>query len=120
MTTGEQRDSTSVALKTTVYALCNHLTGEAYIGESSQFRLRVYQHFYTLRRGTHSNIALQAAYDADGESAFGLVVLERVANPDCQGIPWRAAQEDRWTIRARAAGIVLYNDRVGRGRRRAA
>lgn len=109
-----------MALMTTIYAICNHVTGEAYIGESSEPRVRWYQHRYTLQRGCHSNKSLQAAYAASGEGSFGLVILERIPNPECKGAPWKTAHERRWCARARAAGIVLYNDQVGKGCKRAA
>lgn len=105
---------------TTVYAICNHSTGEAYIGESGNAGERYRQHCSDLRCGRHHNRALQVAWDRDGAAAFGLVVLERVANTPRRGSAWNWAQEARWIARARAAGVVLYNDQVGKGRRRVA
>ena len=76
-----------------------------------------------LRHGRHTNKALQVAWDRDGAAAFGLFVLQRktVVERTDQPISLGAnAAERSWLVRARAAGIALYNDRVGRGRRRAA
>lgn len=117
MTTGEQRDSTIVAYETTIYAICNHVTGEAYIGQTVRWHARWRQHRTALRAGVHTNPALQAANDQDGLGAFGVVILDRVASP---GLIWRNRIERGWCARARAAGIALYNDQVQRGRRKAA
>lgn len=122
MTTGEQRDSTIVAYETTIYAIGNHVTGEAYIGQTVRWHARWRQHRTALRAGVHTNPALQAANDQDGLGAFGVVILDRVASLDGRypGLIWRNRIERVWCARARAAGVVLYNDQVGKCRRRAA
>lgn len=109
------------------YAIVNHRTSEAYVGVTNSPSTRYGMHFAALRRRNHHNQALQAAYDRNGDAAFGLLLLERwnFNGPD-DGDRARyeqCAEGDReafWMARARAAGIVLYNDQVGRGRRKRA
>lgn len=110
-----------------IYAICNHRTGEAYIGHSRDIARRWATHYAALVIARHSNRALQAAWDRDA-AAFGLVILERVPVVEqTGGLFWfdlarpRMELERSWLTRARAAGITLYNDRVRcGGRRRAA
>jgi len=108
-----------VAWVSGIYAIHNVQTGEAYIGQTANIAGRFVNHRWNLARGTHTSRALQEAWDADGPGAFGLVILERVGN----GWPSKGVRRSReliWLARARAAGIALYNDQVGRGRREAA
>jgi len=119
-----------VEIGTTVYAICNPVTGEAYIGETVDVASRWYEHRRRLSFGIHHNSALQAAWSAMGSEVFTLAILERVDRPlaisqgerwvKWQQARWCQKQEARWCARARAAGVVLYNDQVGRGRRVAA
>jgi len=105
-----------------VYAICNTQSGAAYIGQSQYpLRFRWSGHHTLLQRGKHHNGLLQKAWDIDGLSSFVLVVLERFG-VDGEGLTHlqRNHYERRWLARARAAGIVLYNDQVGRGRKEAA
>lgn len=113
-------DLSSYVSHLTIYAICNHVSGAAYIGQSGEHAGRWAAHRTALRGGRHHNAALQADWDRDGETAFGLMILERVPRKSWGGV-WASEQERRWCVRARAAGIVLYNDQVGReGRRKAA
>ncbi len=111
-----------MAYETTIYAITNHVTGDAYIGQTVRWHMRWRQHRAALQVGAHTNPALQAAHDRDGLQAFGLVVLARVPSPDGRypGVIWRNVIERAWCARARSAGVVLYNDQVGRGRRKVA
>lgn len=101
-----------------IYATCNQASGEACIGETCHPVIRRAEHRGALRRGRHSNRALQAAWDRDGAPAFGLFVLERIGEPPIpHASDLRAKRrEDRWTARVRSAGVVLDNDQVRRGR----
>ncbi len=110
-----------------VYAICNHVTGECYVGHSRDIARRWAGHRATLVSGCHSNPALQAAWDRLGLEGFGLAILEhtepvgvltRFASWDARRP--RMLIEARWLARARLAGIVLYNDQVGHRRRAAA
>ncbi len=110
-----------------IYAICNHTTGEAYIGQSRRMSHRWEEHRKALHAARHGNAALQAAWDSNGMASFGLVVLEQTTEmvPDNCVQAWdlersRQTREAFWLARARAAGIVLYNDQVGRWRKRAA
>jgi hypothetical protein len=77
--------------------------------------------------GYHHNEALQLAWDCNGPTSFGLLFLERTPEEYPRGShdysrhrTERIFLERRWLARARLAGIVLYNDQVGRGRKEAA
>ncbi len=113
---------------TGIYAIYNHATGEAYIGRSLHIAARWQSHLVALQSNRHNNKARQAAHVVYGSSAFGLVILERVNIPNelrgVSGLRQSSFGLDRieqaWCARARAAGIVLYNDQVGKGRRKAA
>jgi hypothetical protein len=106
-----------------IYAICNHATGTAYIGQAASPADRWTVHRNRLRAGKHHNRALQLDYTRDGEAAFGLIILEKhrwLNHPSGNGGFNRCAIERSWCQRARAVGIVLYNDQVQRGRRKAA
>ena len=96
-----------------IYAIINNATGEAYIGRTGSLARRWLAHRDELSRGTHHNGLLQAAWSRDGEQAFALVLLER---QEVSGSGQMALAECHWIERARAAGVVLYNDKVGRRR----
>lgn len=96
-----------------IYAICNTVTGEAYIGRTSVLDDRWKAHRAVLRRGQHPNTPLQMAWQRDGAAAFTLVTLERIESSDHYAM---ADRERYWLARARAAGVRLYNDQVGRRR----
>lgn len=111
-------------MQRTVYAISNTVTGEAYIGQTRDtLAWRWMAHRSRLRAGKHHNRAWQFAYDRDGEAAFVLLVLEQNAQKETTKggiLSGDYAAEREWLAHARAAGIVLYNDQVQRGRRKAA
>lgn len=53
-----------------IYAIRNRLTGERYVGSSTQMRARTGSHRTLLRKGVHHSRRLQDAWDSCGESAF--------------------------------------------------
>jgi hypothetical protein len=57
-------------------------TGKIYIGSASNLRTRWGQHRRKLRRGTHHNTYLQAAWDKHGETNFAFTIVELVEKPD--------------------------------------
>jgi len=94
-----------------IYAICNHATGEIYIGQSRRIAQRWAEHRIALLSTRHGNAAL------------GLVVLERTteAVPENLYRAWdlERPRQDRgafWCARARVAGVALYNDQLGRRR----
>ena len=106
-----------------VYAICNHVTGEAYIGASWNVAKRWKQHQYHLVRGSHHNAPLQQGFLRTGHDGVALVILERLGDEGiehCSPHPNWLKTERRRLARARAVGIVLYNDQVRKGRRVAA
>ena len=65
----------------TVYAIRNTVTGEQYIGGTTNMAGRRKHHLHYLRHGEHVNRNLQAAFDQHGEDAFEFVELIQV-QPD--------------------------------------
>jgi len=61
-----------------VYTLKNMLTGEMYIGSSSNIYQRRNQHLSSLRRGKGRHPRLQSNWNQYGESAFQFEILERI------------------------------------------
>lgn len=61
-----------------IYAIINTITGERYIGSSTNLNDRFSQHRSLLRRGKHHAIKLQEAWNVYGEMAFRLEILEEV------------------------------------------
>jgi len=109
------------AIDAGIYAICNHRRGEANVGQSRQIGRRWSQHRRDLVGDRHQNPALQIAWRRDRVCSFGLIVLERctedrVSNPlDLERYARaRRCREAYWLARARAAGVALYNDQVGR------
>lgn len=62
-----------------IYQITNMVNGKYYIGSAQSFERRVWQHKYDLRRGTHKNPRLQAAWNKYGEDAFVFEVIEQLA-----------------------------------------
>jgi group I intron endonuclease len=60
-----------------IYSI-SHSSGDIYIGSSIELKKRLYYHKHRLRKGTHFNPKLQAAWDKYGEDAFTFSVVEYV------------------------------------------
>lgn len=61
---------------TGIYCIENFLNGKKYVGQSKNIEKRWKTHRAALRRGTHDNTHLQAAWNKYGESSFLFYVLE--------------------------------------------
>jgi group I intron endonuclease len=59
-----------------VYAIVNLMNGRRYIGSTVNFQGRMQIHRNELRRGTHSNRHLQAAWKKYGEDAFVFGIVQ--------------------------------------------
>ena len=73
-----------------VYAVEHKASGTMYVGASNDMTGRWTHHRFTLRRGTHKTVALQALWTQDGEGAFCFRVLERCVKADL------LAREQHW------------------------
>ena len=62
-----------------IYLITNTLTAGTYIGSSVDISRRWTTHRWELKNLRHKNDALQAAWDADGPTAFNVTTLELVA-----------------------------------------
>lgn len=82
------------ATKITIYALVQYPDVPRYVGSTSNFRRRQYQHLQNLRTGQHSNHLLQDAYDAGARFTFR--VLDRITPRSMLG---RTAVERYWAAK---------------------
>lgn len=62
-----------------IYQITNMVNGNYYIGSAESFARREWQHKYDLKKGTHKNPRLQAAWNKYGPDAFVFEVLEEIA-----------------------------------------
>lgn len=58
-----------------VYRILNKLNGRMYIGSTNNYLARKYEHFGSLRKGTHHNRFLQLDYNDFGENNFVFEIL---------------------------------------------
>lgn len=89
-----------------IYAICNTVTGEAYIGRTSYLPDRWKAHKRLLQRGKCPNVRLQASWSRDGAESFTLLILERHDPTDLHGME---VSERRWLKDAATHGVKLYN-----------
>lgn len=61
-----------------IYRITNMSNGNYYIGSAESFARREWQHKYDLRKGTHKNPRLQAAWNKYGEEMFVFEIIETV------------------------------------------
>lgn len=102
-----------------VYAICNTVTGEAYIGRARRLKQRWKAHRDLLEREKHFNVGLQASWQQHGERAFTLLILTRRAETEGYDSQRNALYqlEHYWIAEALKHGVKLYNDRNNEDRR---
>lgn len=59
-----------------IYKIQNKITGDCYVGSSSDIESRVKNHFEALKKKTHGNFHLQKAWNKYGEEPFETIILE--------------------------------------------
>lgn len=107
--------SREVAAVAAIYAIRNTTDGALYLGSAHDADRRWSDHQRLLRKGTHPTVALQAAWDRDGQSAFVFETLETLPR---SVRPLKLQDTEQvWHERLSAEGGALYNPRF---RRRAA
>ena len=63
-----------------IYKIVNLLDGKTYVGSSAKVEHRLrHHHLHRLRRNTHWNPHLQAAWNRDGEASFRLELVEETS-----------------------------------------
>ena len=63
-----------------IYKIINVINNKFYVGSAEDFTRRKRVHWWQLRRGTHGNKHLQAAWLKYGEQAFTFVIVEELPN----------------------------------------
>lgn len=61
-----------------IYTITNSVTGDVYVGSSSNIQSRWSHHLSDLRKGTHHSSRLQRAFTKYGEKAFVFALIEEV------------------------------------------
>jgi group I intron endonuclease len=61
-----------------IYKIINVINNKFYVGSAVDFTVRKRKHWWELRRGTHRNKHLQAAWLKYGEPAFTFVIVEEL------------------------------------------
>jgi group I intron endonuclease len=61
-----------------IYKIINVINNKFYVGSAENFTRRKRIHWWMLRRGTHGNKHLQAAWGKYGEQAFTFVIVEEL------------------------------------------
>lgn len=85
-----------------IYKIENIETGKLYVGSAKNFDKRRWGHFGKLKKGTHPNRHLQAAWNKDGADAFSFSIIEVVEGENLLD------REQHW-IDATLAAINGYN-----------
>ena len=60
-------------MKCYIYKIINNVTGEKYVGQTTNFSRRINDHKEHLRKGDHKNSKLQASWNQYGEENFSIV-----------------------------------------------
>jgi group I intron endonuclease len=91
-----------------IYRILNLVNGRFYIGSTFRFKTRWPQHEYALRRGAHSNRALQGDFHESGTDAFAIEVVQVVL----EGKEARIALEEDMLASHFDSQILCYNATV--------
>lgn len=62
-------------MESVIYEIRNTVTDKVYIGQTTQFSKRKYNHFYCLKKGNHGNKHLQSSFNKYGEKAFEINII---------------------------------------------
>ena len=60
-------------MKCYIYKIINNVTGEKYVGQTTNFSRRINDHKEKLRAGKHANPKLQASWNKYGEECFSII-----------------------------------------------
>jgi hypothetical protein len=82
-----------------IYGIVDKESGRIYVGQTSNIRNRIKDHFINLSLGFHHNTNLQELYLENKESAFDIVTLEKFSGKYVGGIQdrtWLEEAEKKW------------------------
>jgi hypothetical protein len=82
-----------------IYGIVDKESGRIYVGQTSNIRNRIKDHFINLSIGFHHNTNLQELYLETKESAFEIVILEKFSGKYIGGIKdrtWLEEAEKKW------------------------
>ncbi len=91
-----------------IYAISNWVDGKVYIGGTTQYKIRMRNHWIRLRVGDHENRNLQSAYDRYGEESFTVSILET-----CTKVKLKE-REQFWMDVAHNKYNIVHNAKGGR------
>ena len=74
-----------------IFSIACPATGDIWVAWSADVAKAQNRHWFTLRLGTHTNRAMQAAWAAQGEAAFAFVIHEQLKDQDLPGQAKRLA-----------------------------
>lgn len=97
--------------KSGIYTITNLVNGKKYVGQSNNIPLRFTRHRHQLRKGTHYNRGLQAAWNKYGEKKFEFAVVCYVISND--PIAVLNYLEKKFIADLRSFGISGYNFTTG-------
>lgn len=102
------RDYKDREVRAGIYAVRCAATGEVWIGGTPDLATRQNGIWFTLRMGGHASAALQRAWNAHGEAAFGFEVLETLDDEGLERLG-RAAllveRREHWRAALHAEGL---------------
>lgn len=65
-----------------IYAIINLINGKKYIGSTTNFSRRKYQHIYKLNNNTHHSIILQNSWNKNSPENYKFIILEKLNETD--------------------------------------
>lgn len=93
-----------------IYQILNTVTGDFYIGRTSNFKQRWHTHRSLLRRNIHTNSYLQHAWNKYGEAAFQFVILEQTTQTVERETYWLERLKPVYNLDYAAIGSIKHTE----------
>lgn len=94
-----------------IYKLTNKRTGEVYVGQSINIKLRCKQHFNELKSGIHNNSDLQDDYNKGDK--FSVEIIEEINVSDATELKQELESREVYWIHKLRAYLAGYNKTPG-------